>query len=170
MDGIVGRFAGAAAAMALVSFSAPALAETVQITCDVERALAGFGGPRRPNDRSEWRFSVDTDAPSITWISRSGRMNSPTGGDWVLGRAVAAARTSRGDLTACLIDTGVCGQTISTDMYDETVTAVEISGDLRRVKLMMTMLFVDGVRTTELFAGGCTRAARPANGLGTLQN
>jgi hypothetical protein len=136
----------------------------------VERALAGFGGPRRPNDRSEWRFSVDTDAPSITWISRSGRMNSPTGGVWVLGQPVAAARTSRGDLTACLVDTAVCGQAISTDMYEAVVTPVEISGDLRRVKMMMTSLFVDGVRTTELFAGACTRDARPANGLRNLHN
>ena len=154
-----GKGIAVAAGLALASFGAPAIAETVQLTCNVERALAGFGGPSRPNDRYEWRFSVDTDAPSITWISRSGRMNSPTGGDWMLGRAAAAARTSRGDLTACLIDTGVCGQTISTDMYEELVTAVEISADLRRVKMMTTMRFVDGVRTTELFAGACTRMA-----------
>ena len=165
-----GKWIVGASALTLMSFGAPAVAETVQITCDVERALAGFGGPRRPNERAEWRFSVDTDAPTITWISRSGRMNSPTGGVWVLRQPVAAARTSRGDLTACLVDTGVCGQTISTDMYEAVVTAVEISGDLRRVKMMMTTLFADGVRTTELFAGGCTRVARSANGLGSLQN
>ena len=122
--------AGAGAALAVMSFGSPTVAETVDIVCDVERALAGFGGPRRPNDRSEWRFSLDTDAPSISWISRSGRMNSPTGGVWVLGQPVAAARTSRGDLTACLVDTAVCGQAISTDMYEAVVTPVEISGGI----------------------------------------
>ena len=148
--------ASAAAGFALASFNAPAFAQTVQITCNVERALAGFDGPRRPNDRSEWRFSVDTEAPSVTWISRSGRMNDPTGGRWTLGQPAAATRMTNGELTACLIDTGVCGQTISTEYYDATQTAVTFSPGLRGVGMMMTMRFADGERTVEYFSGDCS--------------
>lgn len=155
MDSSGKRVASAAAAFALASFNAPTFAQTVQITCDVERALAGFGGPNRPNHRYEWRFIVDADAPSVTWVSRPDRMNSPTGGSWLFGRAAPAVRTSSGELTACLIDTGVCGQTISTDMYDEIVTAMKFSPDLSGVSMMMTSRFVDGVRTVQMYSGSC---------------
>lgn len=148
--------ASAAAGFALASFNAPAFAQTVQITCNVERALAGFDGPRRPNHRYEWRFTVDTDAPGVTWVSRSGSMNSPTGGSWLIGQAAPAVRTSFGDLTACLIDTGVCGQTISTELYDEIVTAMKFSPDLSGVSMMMTHRFANGERTVQMYAGPCT--------------
>jgi hypothetical protein len=155
--GSLGDFAaGAAVAVALASLGPPAVAETVNMTCNLERTLTGFGGQNRPNDRYAWRFAVDTDAPSVTWVSGSERMNQPTGGNWLLGRAAAAVRMNDGGLMACLIDTGVCGETISTDYYDETVSAANFSPDLRRVRMTMTQRAADGTRTSEFFSGSCS--------------
>lgn len=156
MSKSVNQIAGTAAAVAMMSFGAPAVAETVQIICNVERTLAGAGERNRPNDRLVWRFSVDPDAPSVIWTGRSGPMNDPTGGRWLLGQAATAIREGNGELTACLIDTGVCGETISTDYYDETVTAVSFSPDLRRVRMMTTHRYANGQRDSEFFSGACS--------------
>jgi len=150
--------AGAAAALAVTSFGAPAVAETVEIICDVERRFEANGRPGDNRFASQWRFSVDTGTPSVSLIAIDGDTGgTPPGEAWLIGTPAPTGRAADGSIIACLIQSGRCGETVRFASFEQDTQALRLWPDLSFMSLVSTSLSSTGRTSLFDWRGPCRR-------------